>query len=133
MRYKVPQNIDIQDRIIGPLTMLQFLYAIVGGGLSYTIFMSVAKPLSYILLVPVIALTVALALVKVNERPFLDFLLAALQFVFAPKKRIWHHKGSDNLKVVIYSNNGEENANAAKGKHISHSRIEELAKQLDTQ
>ena len=35
MRYKVPQNIDMEDRIVGPLTMVQFVIVMIGGMIVY--------------------------------------------------------------------------------------------------
>ncbi len=129
MRYKVPQNIDMQDRIIGSLTMVQFIYAIIGFGLCYSIFMTIPKPYSYFLLIPTAALTVAIVFIKVNERPFLNFMLSAIDFLSRPKKRVWHHQQTDNLKVIIYK--------AAKNqqyrqKQVSREQMEELASRLDT-
>ena len=67
MRYKVPQNIDMQDRILGPLTMVQFIYAVVGGGFCYAIYMSpIPKPYSFILIVPVALLVLALDFLKIK-------------------------------------------------------------------
>ena len=102
-RYKVPQNIDMQDRILGPLTMVQFIYAVVGGGFCYAIYMSpIPKPYSFIIIVPVILLVIALDFLKVNERPFLDFLLSIIEFSSSPRQRLWHHEDISDLKVEIY-------------------------------
>ena len=103
MRYKVPQNIDMQDRILGPLTMVQFIYAVVGGGFCYAIYMSpIPKPFSYIIIVPVALLVIALDFLKINERPFLDFLLSIVEYNGAPRQRLWHHENGSDLKVEIY-------------------------------
>ena len=130
MRYKVPQNIDMQDRIIGPLTMIQFVYAIIGTGLAYSIVVSVPKPVNYILAAPVALFTIALAFIKINERPFLDFFLAIVNFMSSPKQRIWHHNPGDTMNVVIYK---PHKANKViPTKDISHGKIERLAHRLDT-
>jgi len=103
MQYKVPQNIDLEDKIVGPFTMKQFVYVIVTGGVIYAWWSYLSK--NYIdfmiaflsLALPLGALGFCLALVKVNERPFEFFLLNLLRFVFSPKRRVWQegYKGED--------------------------------------
>lgn len=128
MRYKVPQNIDIQDRIIGPLSMVQFIYVVIGFGLCYSIFMTIPGPFSYLLIFPTAALTIAIVFIKVNERPFLNFFLSAINFFSKPKKRVWHHQNANNLKVVIYKTRKEQQYHQ---KEVSHEQMEELAQKLD--
>jgi hypothetical protein len=128
LRYKVPQNIDMQDRIVGPLTMVQFVYAVIGGGLCYSIFMTIPRPYSYLLILPVAAFTVAIVFIKVNERPFINFFLAMIDFFSRPKKRVWRHGSTDNLRVVIYRQRSEPKY---QHKEVSPEKIKELAQKLD--
>lgn len=129
MRYKVPQNIDIEDRILGPLTLVQFIYAVIGMGAAYTIVMSLPRPYSYFLAAPVALFTLALAFLKINERPFLDFFLAMIQYMGSSKQRIWKHGASNDMKVVIYKTRKTEKH--IQTKEVSHEKIEQLAKRLD--
>lgn len=130
MRYKVPQNIDIQDKILGPLTMVQFIYAIVGGGICYTIFMSVPRPFSLILDIPIALFVIALIFLKINERPFLDFLVSILEFNSTPKKRLWHHENMPDLRVEIYQQK-KNTGPVVQNKEITREQISQLAKRLD--
>jgi hypothetical protein len=102
LQFKVPQNIDMQDRIIGPLTMVQFVYAVIGGGICYSIFMGIPKPFSYVLIAPIAIFVICLDFVKINERPFLNFFLSAIQYTTAPKQRVWHQGAGSDLSVEIY-------------------------------
>lgn len=129
LRYKVPQNIDMEDRIIGPLTMIQFIYAVVGGGFCYTIFMSLPSPLSLVLVIPIALFTLATIFLKVNERPFLHFLTSVIQFASAPKQRIWQHENSD-LTVEIYRANTQVKQ-AYQAKTFSREDIQNAAQQMD--
>jgi hypothetical protein len=131
LQFKVPQNIDMQDRILGPLTMIQFVYAVVGFGTCYAIFMSTPKPLSYLLITPIAFFVICLDFVKVNERPFLDFFVAAMEYLAVPKKRFWHQNlGSSDLEIEIYHINQNAEKPVAH-KEISHNQIEELAQKID--
>lgn len=131
MRFKVPQNIDIEDRILGPLTMVQFIYAIVGGGLCYTIFMSIPAPFSYFLIVPIAFFVICLIFVKINERPFLIFLTSILEFNSSPKQRIWHHGTIPDIGIEIYKAQKQDGPNT-QTKNISHEQIVHIAKRLDS-
>jgi hypothetical protein len=121
----------MQDRILGPLTMIQFIYAVVGGGFCYAIYMSpIPKPFSYVLIIPIALLVLALDFLKINERPFLDFLLSVLQFTSVPRQRLWHHEDLPDLKVEVFEP-PKAKAPVAHNKHISREEIENLAQKLD--
>jgi hypothetical protein len=131
LRFKVPQNIDIQDRILGPLTMVQFIYAVVGGGLCYAVYMAVPAPFSYLLIVPIVFVVVALIFLKINERPFLDFLVSIIEFSSTPKQRIWQHSGNmPDLKLEIYEVK-KDNGPHVQNKRISKQEMSDFAKKLD--
>ena len=130
MRFKVPQNIDIEDRILGPLTMVQFIYAVIGGGACYTIFMSIPAPFSYFLMVPVALFVIGLIFVKINERPFLAFLVAMIEFLSTPKQRVWKHVDMPDLGIQVYQVK-KDNGPVVQSKHLSREQISAIAKRLD--
>lgn len=129
MRFKVPQNIDMQDRILGPLTMVQFVYAVVGFGLCYSIYMSLPSPFSFVLIGPIALLVFCLDFVKMNERPFQDFLLAAIEFIFSPKRLIWQQSHGSNFEIEVYSPTTPTKKFEAKG--LSASQINAMAQSVD--
>jgi len=132
VRFKVPQNIDMQDRIIGPLTMVQFVYAVVGGGLCYGIFMSgIPSPFNIIIIVPIALFVAALIFLKINERPFLDFFLAMIEYTSQPKQRIWHHQNMPDLTVEVYPAKKTAAGPPVQSKRITREEIADLAHRLD--
>lgn len=134
MRYKVPQNIDMQDRIIGPLTMLQFMYAVIGGGFCYGILMSgMPKALAYFIAIPIGLFVAAMIFLKINERPFLDFFLSVIEYSSAPKQRLWHHENSADLKVEVYKPKEENKTPVAAAKNYTRQDIKNLANEIDPQ
>lgn len=104
-QYKVPQNIDLEDKIVGPFTMKQFAY-LMGGGLLiyaiYQIFLPYENGIIYtvILALPVAFLALALTFIKINDRPFEKFIVNYFQFLFSPKRRIWS-RGYETPMVII--------------------------------
>lgn len=132
MRFKVPQNIDMQDRIIGPLTMIQFIYAVVGGGLCYGIYMSgIPKTISVVIIVPIALFVAAMIFLKINERPFLDFFFSILEFSSSPRQRVWHHQNLPDLSLEVYQTQKTNTGPVVQAKKISHEEIADLAKRLD--
>ncbi|HOX41416.1 MAG TPA: PrgI family protein [bacterium] len=131
MRFKVPQNIDMQDRILGPLTMVQFIYAVIGFGICYSIFMSIPTPFSYALIAPIALFIFCLDFVKVNERPFLDFFVAALEYLGAPKKRLWLQGSDTDFQIELYHQQ-KNNNQKVKLKEVSTEEIADLARGIDT-
>lgn len=129
MRFKVPQNIDMPDRIVGPLTMIQFIYAVIGGGFCYVIYQSIPAPASYVLILPILLFVICLDFVKINERPFLNFFLSAIEFLNSPKKRIWQQGDGSNLSIEIYK--AEKGIANTSEKSISREEIEVYAKNID--
>lgn len=131
MRFKVPQNIDIEDRIIGPLTMTQFVYAVIGGFICYAIFQNVAAPLSYLIIAPVALFVLCLDFVKINERPFLNFFLAAIQYTSNPKQMMWHQGDGTDLQIEIYQAQKQSGSHLG-SKVVTREDIEQFAKKKDT-
>jgi hypothetical protein len=93
MRYQVPQFIEIEDKIFGPLTIKQFLYLAGGAALSYLVyaFTNVYLPffLVVILMLPIAGLSVALAFYKINGKPFINVIESAIKYYIGSKLYIW--------------------------------------------
>jgi len=131
LRFKVPQNIDMQDKILGPLTMLQFIYAVIGFGICYIASNSLPSPLSYVVIVPVALFVFCLDFIKVNERPFTDFIKAAIVFATTPRQRLWIEGGSSDFNIEIY-HAVKQDQNSFQSKNIDHNEIRKMARTLDT-
>ena len=89
MRFQVPQFIEIEDKIFGPLTFKQFVYLGGGAGLCVILFIFLPKFLAVILGLPVVALALALAFYKVNEKPFINLVEAFFNYTLTHKLYIW--------------------------------------------
>ncbi len=132
MRFKVPQSIDMPDRIVGPLTMIQFVEAVLGGGLAYICYSALPAPINLALALIAAIFTLAVVFLKINERPFLFYLAAFLKFMVAPKQRVWQKNAPDNFEVEIYKQS--KNVQSAKVvQKIDRQKMMELAKNLDSQ
>ena len=89
MRFEVPQFIEIEDKIFGPLTWRQFLY--LGGGIGMAVVLFLRLPFLLFVLsgIPLALLAGALAFYPVNNRPFSYFLEAIVNYFSGKRLYLW--------------------------------------------
>ncbi|PIR27674.1 hypothetical protein CO101_01305 [Candidatus Berkelbacteria bacterium CG_4_9_14_3_um_filter_39_23] len=102
-QYKVPQNLDLPDKILGPLTLIQLGYLLIGGMIAYSIYRIGNLILTILIALPILILTLGVAFVKVQNQPFGKFVFNFILFAINPKTRVWH-KGNTNATVKIDTN-----------------------------
>ncbi len=132
-QFIVPQFIDVEDKIIGPITTRQFIIILVGFliiGLAYKIFdFSLFLTFGLIMLM----LTGVFAFLRINGRPFHFFVLNLFQTLKRPKLRIWYRglveaTADYGIEEVHYAPIAKPPAE----KHYSASRLAELSLIVDT-
>ena len=133
MQFRVPQNIAIEDRIVGSLTTIQFGIVVVGGMVSFFVFSSLGIPYPLNVLGGglLAIITVALALGRFNDQPMYRFIRHIVYFVSRPKTRVWH-KGKPEPILIKASNNQKYAPKQHVTKNISKQDISNLAVLLDT-
>jgi PrgI family protein len=90
MRFEVPQFIEIEDKIIGPLTWKQFVYLAGGVGILLILFFAIDTFAIFVALgLPLGALSVSLAFQRVNNRPFSIFLESSINYFTKSKLYLW--------------------------------------------
>ncbi len=92
MRFQVPQFIEIEDKIFGPLSFKQFIYVVGGGGFIVLCFVYLATFLAILLAIPIGVLSGALAFYQVNKRPFIVTVEAAFRHFLKNKIYVWKKK-----------------------------------------
>lgn len=89
-RYKVPQDVEADDKLIGPFSFRQFVYLLIAGGLIALAFgLFQIFPLLAILPIPLILFFGILALPLRKDQPMETYLAALISFYLKPHKRIW--------------------------------------------
>jgi hypothetical protein len=89
MEYQVPQFIEVEDKIFGPLTWKQFVFMGGGIGLSVIIFLYLPFLIAAIVALPVMAFSIALSFYKVNNKSFVDILGAGVSFYTKGRLYLW--------------------------------------------
>lgn len=102
MRFEVPQFIEIEDKIIGPLTWRQFVY--VAGGVGIIIILSLSLPFMFAIIIglPVGVLSASLAFHRVNNRPFSVFLEALVAYTTKKKLYLWKRETTQSVIEKTY-------------------------------
>lgn len=103
MQFTVPQFLDVEDKILGPITVRQFIILLVDG-----IILAAAWKLADLALFAVLAFFLGggglvVAFVKINGQPFHYFLLNFLQTLKKPTLRVWQKKFSDKELIALAS------------------------------
>lgn len=134
-QFQVPQFIEVEDKLFGPLTFKQFLYLVGGGGLCFILY--VWLPLPFIIkIIPVAgvaALALALAFVKYNGQPFIVVLEAFIKYSLGHKLYIWKkdEKAATKLPVQEAAPGHLDPTANLKLPKLSESKLSELAWSLD--
>lgn len=138
MQYPVPQFTDVEDKIIGPLTIKQFGIVFSAGiiiVLIYSATKNILVTIAFILLLGLPALGIAFA--KFNGRPMYSAFGVILKFILGPKELIFHKEISSfsnttKLKNVDLSR-PEEKPQQPKAKAETKNRLREINRLLQEQ
>jgi hypothetical protein len=131
MQFQVPQFIEVEDKIFGPLTFRQFIYLGGGAGLSYILFRVLPIFLALPLILAVVALVAALAFMQFNGRPFIIAAENAFFYILHPRLYLWNNERKPagkpkNSAAALSLKNPEIYI-----PKLSESRLHELAWSLD--
>lgn len=129
-QYQVPQFIEVEDKIFGPLTLKQFIYLAGGGGVCLIFFTLLPLWLTFLLGTPVMVFSAALAFYTINGRPFIVAVEHAASYFFGNKLYLWKQK-------PIAPVSGKAGMSAAAGQllppvpKLSQSRLKDLSWSLN--
>lgn len=132
MKFRVPQFIDVEDKIVGPLTLRQFGYVLGAGGLSFIIWKLVPITIIAIVLIAAVSsLFLSLAFLKINNRPFGDILESAFAYYTGTHIYIWKQPAqekvvSDPIDKIVADTTKEVTL-----EKVSKDRLREISSGLD--
>jgi hypothetical protein len=135
MEYQVPQFIEVEDKIIGPLTLKQFIYIAGAAGLCVVFFVYLPTILAFLLSAPVVGLAAALAFYKVNGKSFIEIIEAGFNYYLGGKLFLWKHKeptAKEQSVTQAVAAEAEAAARAPRGTpKLTRGKLSELAWSLD--
>lgn len=130
MDYQVPQFIEVEDKIFGPLTLKQFIYLAGGAGICAIIFLYVPLFFAILLALPVAGLALALAFYKINGKPFIEVLEAGVTYFLGRRLYLWKKETHvETPSAPVVSRQAGPSVSPTSG--LSRKKLEELAWSLD--
>ena len=136
MKFKVPQDVQRADQIIGPLTWRQLITMGIGGGICYAIYVTLGKDYKMVVWLPPVAIvggiTAAISFLKIHNLTFEKFTLYFIEYFLLPKKRIWKKGQAEPFISYLQRKTKTIKPKKAKKKKQKKS-LKELANILDTQ
>jgi hypothetical protein len=131
MEYQVPQFIEVEDRIIGPLTLKQFIYLAGSGGLCVVFFAFLPFIFAVMLAIPFAGLGIALAFYKVNGKAFIDVLEAGFNYYTKGKLFLWKHDPAKAAQTTASTAAQETLKESRAATRLTRGKLTELAWSLD--
>ncbi len=126
MQFKVPQFIDIEDKVFGPFTFHQFLYLAGGAGFIYLSF-KLLPILIALLIAPIfLALSLALTFYKYNDKPFINVLESFIRYYSRSKLYLWHKQTPQTKTPAAVEKSAPLRAT------LTESKLKTLSFSLDT-
>jgi len=129
MQFKVPQFLDIEDKIFGPFTFSQFVYLAGGAGLCFVLFKLMGLLFGAIPILIVAGISLALTFYRPNNKPLVNMLESGMKYIVQDKLYIWkRRKFKKNAEIANKEKTETLNKNNVK---LTGSKLQDLAWSLD--
>lgn len=90
MQFQVPQFIEIEDKIVGPLTFKQFLFLVGGGGAAFIFYqLPLWAAAKFFFVILSVGIGAAFAFLKINNKSLLAIIEDAVMFYIGKKLYLW--------------------------------------------
>lgn len=132
--YKIPQDVEADDKFVGPLSFKQFIFvgiAAIAGYLSYLLTSKGFWP-SLIILLPIIVIMGFLGFPWGRDQPTEIWLAARIRFLIKPRVRIWNQSGVKELVTITVPKKVEKHYTDGLSQNEVSSRLNGLATLLDS-
>lgn len=132
--YKLIQDIEAEDKILGPLTLRQFIFAILAVFFFYICFILVNKHVAWLLAIflPPALFFGFFAMPFGRDQPTEIWALAKLRYYFKPRKRVWNQSGVKELVTITVPKKIERVVTNGLSQTEVRSRLRALANTLDS-
>jgi hypothetical protein len=132
--YKVIQDIEAEDKLIGALTLRQFIYAVVAIFFAYLSFMMILKKvyIGAVLFMPITAVAGFLCWPWSLNQPTEVWALSKIRFILKPHRRIWDQSGTKQLVTITAPKKNERVRTSGLSQTEVRSRLKALADVIDS-
>lgn len=133
--YKVIQDIEAEDKLLGPLTLKQFIFAGVAAAFAYGAFFTATKTANIFWAVPFLPFILVAGVLAAplgRDQPTDVWLAAQIRFFTKPRKRLWDQSGIKNLVTITAPRREEKHYTNGLSQQEVHSRLRALADTIDS-
>ena len=132
-QYKVPQDVEADDKLLGPFSFRQFVYLLIAAGLiAVAVFLFQIFPLLAIIPLPPVLFLGALALPLKKDQPMETYLAAIVSYYLKPRTRIWTAgQRESTIRITAPKIVEESRTRNISGEEATH-RLSVLADIVDT-
>ncbi|HEV7702344.1 MAG TPA: PrgI family protein [Candidatus Paceibacterota bacterium] len=136
MQFKVPQFLEIEDKIFGPFTFREFVYLAGGAGICFVFYKLLGLIWGAIPILIVGGFAGMLTFYRPNNKPFIEMLEAGFKYGFQSKLYVWKRrqiKTGGKTNTIEGMANGENKMNtfSSNGLRLSGNKLRDLAWSLD--
>jgi len=133
MQFKVPQFLEIEDKIFGPFTFREFVYLAGGAGLCFVFYKWLGLLLGAIPILIMAAFALLLTFYRPNDKPLIFMLEAGFKYLTQSKLYIWKKSRKENRerKQIALSEEEKNKMISESGVKLSGSKLRDLAWSLD--
>ncbi len=131
MQFKVPQFLDIEDKLFGDFTFKQFIYMVGGGGLCFVMFKAWGFLIAAVPIIIVGGFAGILAFYRPNGKPFINMLEAWFRYSIQDKLYIWKKKQRKVSNIEKAEAEAEAHQNIINEAKLGKSKLRDLAWSLD--
>lgn len=132
MQFKVPQFLEIEDKIFGPFTFREFVYLAGGAGLCFVMYKLLGLFWGAIPILAIAGLSGMLTFYRPNNKPFIDMLQAGFKYGTQNKLYIWKRRkvkiNNEKMPTVAENKNTMLRESGVK---LSGNKLRDLAWSLD--
>ena len=130
MLINVPQYIDVEDKVAGPLTMKQLGWVIALGVILLILWNMIPFPGSIVVGFPIAIIFIAMAFFRPYGQPMISFVMFGIMYFFRPKVYVWKRAPQNIIDVPQKAKTVE---NFSPDKHLTSESLRELSQLLDSE
>ena len=132
MQFQVPQFIEVEDKIFGPLTTKQFFYLLGAGAVIFIMYVFFQLWIVIIFGLPLGGFALAMAFLKLDGVPFIKVVGNALGYAGANRLYLWKKVPKKISEKNMVSPRLSSSLDLASPK-LTESKLQDLAWSLDIQ
>ncbi len=134
MQFAVPQFIEVESKVIGPISVRQFVILLCTAGAMFVLYELLSFAVFILPGIITLGIGVTFSFVKINSQPFHTFILSIVQTFKRPRLSVWYHQGI--APSIIATNKRKSKVDTtpppADKSNLTDSRLAELSLIVDS-